>query len=158
MQPTATHPITHQPLQPVSPVVKKDDNRQSADRHAAERAELLKLRDAAWKSQAANGRTGTCDFLKLLLDLHREIRMLDQLESAPQGRGADRGSFTMHHYSSENKTDEALAKISAQLQEIKANGEHLAERVHAMEARSGHATHPQEAKQHEAPKPTTRKA
>lgn len=49
-----------------------------------EREELYRLRDAAWESQHHSGKTGTCEFLRLLLDLHKEIALLNGLESPKQ--------------------------------------------------------------------------
>ncbi len=58
----------------MQPPVKKTDDKTRRD---DERAELYKLRDAAWGSHNSCKNTGTCEFLKLLLAIHQQLLVLD---------------------------------------------------------------------------------
>lgn len=110
-------------MQPNAP---KPEAKKTDVRRDNERAELYRLRDAAWESQKSSGKTGTCEFLKLLLDLHREIVVLDKLEAGDRGVAA---SGT--NYDNLKRIDELLAEVRA----VKAGNEHLAEQVHAMQGK-----------------------
>lgn len=59
-----------------------------ADLARHELAELTRLRAATWESQRASGKTGTAEFLKLLLAIHQQILLLAgfQLESESSRR------------------------------------------------------------------------
>jgi len=85
----------------------------------AECTELCRLREAAWASQASSGKTGTCEFLDLLLRIHFAMMQLHKGDDCNVARSAAPAQVTQLHDDSRLKTLEAsVSNLSDQLRGI----------------------------------------